>query len=272
MDNSMYVRAFFRGGMGILLGILVLGMQGCSKPVAEAPSGEKKAPAASEAPSEATAPPIQAQEPAKSPALDVPSLVARINGADDMIEWHAQRAAYLAQAGRDSEVDAALAARETALLAQSPALPISEKLELVALDWKLDGGASSEGTDENFEIAWLFKVKNKIELEEDHDMLLQIRGWFDKSHQHYFDPDANYFQLTYKLSPPVSEWEADSYQLVTRKTYRKVPNVPYRLHTFFENVRKTEEGSWASDGTYGQIANSGWHADLGVESAPTAQQ
>lgn len=272
MDNSMYTRAFVRGSIGFFLGVVVLGLQGCSKPVAEAPSGEKKAPAASEAPSEATAPPIQAQEPAKSPALDVPSLVARINGAEDMIDWHAQRAAYLAQADRDSEVDAALATREAALLAQSPALPISEELELVALDWALDGESSAEGKDENFRATWLFKVKKKIELEEGVDVRLILRGWFDKAHQHYFGPDDKYFQLTYKLVPPISDWEAGSYHLVALKTYRKVPNLPYRLHTFLEKVRQTEDGGLTPGGRHGEIADSGWRADLGAAAAPPAQQ
>jgi len=262
-------------GVGLLLGMGVLVLSGCGKKTTEPDSPKDNAEGA---PAAVAPAPTEMSEPAETPtpqpeeALDVPALLDKIANAKDMLQWYGIRTAYLASGSKNQEVDAALAARETALLSDTPVLPISEDLDLIAIDWKLDGSASSEGKEETFDVTWLFRPNEKIVQEADRDMRLVLRGWFDKAHQHYFKPDEKYFQLTYTLVQPVSEWDAGSYQLVTQKTYRKLPNLPYRMHTFFTKVRKTEEGDWAPDGRYGEIADAGWKADLGGGAAEPAQQ
>jgi len=247
--------------LGIVVGAAVLTLPGCNRPEATpSPADDRELVTGADS---VSAKPARAPEPAPTATLDAPALLARLAAADTMLAWYDVQAAYQAQGGGIPEVDAALAAREAELLAKTPALLISEELDLIAVNWKLDGIESAEGKEEAFLVTWLFRPKKDIVQEAGHDVRLVLRGWFDKAHQQYFAADEKYFQLTYTLKPPVADWEAGSYQLVKQKTYRKVPNIPYRLHTFFTKVRKTEEGDWVPQGRYGQIADSGWKADLG---------
>lgn len=241
--------------------VLVPGCGDATKPAPATQAGDTVKETAEAKPADSGAP---AAAPEQS--LDVPALLAGISGAKDMFAWYAARETYKAGETANAGIDAALKARESELLAEVPAVPISADLDLVGLDWKLDGTESAEGQKDSFFVTWLFRVNKDIVLEGDHDLKLVLRGWFDKAHQHYFDKDQQHFQLTYSLTPPVTEWKAGTYQRVSRKTYKQVPNVPYRLHTIFSET--TAAGDYVS--RYGEFADSGWFADIGKVPAPVS--
>ena len=114
-------------------------------------------------------------------------------------------------------------------------------------------------------------MKKSVVVEENNDIWLVLRGWFDKSHRHYFEANQDYlqrgyFELTYSLDPPLAAWEPGSYQRVVRRSYKKLPNVPYRFQNYFNGVRKDERGNWVSTGRWGEFSEIGWRADLGEAS------
>lgn len=199
-----------------------------------------------------------------APALDVPALLGKIGDAQDIIGWYRARESYVATGETNPEVEAALSAREAELLAANPAMPITESLDLLELQWKLDGESSAEGREDTFVVTWLFRVNKPVPVAEGHDVKLVLRGWFDKAHQQYFKENEKYVDLTYALDPPLSEWKAGSYHLISNKTYRKLPNLPYRLHTYFSELKQGDDGNWVFAGRLGEAADAGWHADLGA--------
>lgn len=202
-------------------------------------------------------------------APDFSVSLQQIAAAEDFFGWFAAREAYLAGTARSPEVDAALQAKETELQAKSPARPINDSLDIVAFDWKLDGANSSEGKKENFSTRWIIHKKAAIELPEGDEVQLILRGWPDKSHQNYLEgvgqADNKYFELSFWLKPTLSEIEPGSYFLVERKTYKQIPNVPYRMHTFFSQLKKKEDGNWSYVGRYGVLIDLGWFADTGQQ-------
>lgn len=209
---------------------------------------------------------------AEKPAADFSATLAKVAVSEDMFSWYAVRQEYLAGTERSPEVDNALTAKETELLAKVPARPINDALDLVAFNWKLDGTASAEGQKETFAIKWLFKKKQAIQFPAGEDVQLILRGWPDKAHQHYLEgvgqADNKYFEVSYGLKPKLAEWKEGDYQLVEQKTYTKLPNVPYRVHTFFSQLKKNDEGKWVYVGPFGQRPDLGWFADLGATPAP----
>lgn len=220
------------------------------------------------------APVMEAQAPVaeKAAAPDFSAVLTKVAASEDMFAWYAARQAYLSGTERNPEVDSTLAAKETELLAKSPARPINDALELVAFNWKLDGKDSAEGQKETFAVTWLFKKKQAIQFPEGEDVQLILRGWPDKAHQHYLEgvgqADNKYFEVSYGLKPKLTEWKEGDYQLVEQKTYTKLPNVPYRMHTFFSQLKKNDEGKWVYVGPFGKRPDLGWFADLGATQAP----
>ncbi len=220
------------------------------------------------------APPVEAPaQVAEQPAApDFSATLAKIAAAEDMLAWYAVRQEYNGGSERSPEVDAALSAKESELLAKAPARAINDALDLVAFNWKLDGTTSAEGQKETFAVTWLFKKKQAIQFSEGEDVQLILRGWPDKAHQHYLEgvgqADNKYFELSYGLKPKLAQWKEGDYQIVEQKTYKKLPNVPYRVHTFFSQLKKNDEGKWVYVGPYGQRPDLGWFADLGATQAP----
>ena len=245
---------------GLLLGALLActgSLAGCAPKTSSAPAPE--VPAAVEKP----VAPAVAETP---PAPDLSATLQKAAACEDLFSWYGVREQYLAGAARGAEVDAALSAKEAELLAKTPAKAFNDSLEVVAFDWKLAGSGSSEGKKENFNARWLFRKKGPIALPAGDDVQLILRGWPDKAHQHYLEgvgqADNKYVELTFWLKPPLSEIEAGAYFLVERKTYRPLPNVPYRMHTFFSQMKKKEDGSWGYVGRFGELADFGWFAGL----------
>ncbi len=215
--------------------------------------------------------PVKTETPAapvEAPAApDFSATLQKISACEDMFAWYSVREAYLAGTERGAEVDAALAAKEAELVVKTPAKALHETLDLVAFDWKLEGSDSAEGKPENFNMRWLFHVKAPIVLPADEDIQLVLRGWPDKAHQNYLEgigqADNKYFEISFWLKPRIVESEAGSYYLVERKTYKEVPNVPYRMHTFFSQLKKKEDGGWGFVARFGASIDMGWFADTG---------
>ena len=220
------------------------------------------------------APAIESPAPAaeKPTAPDFTATLAKVAASEDMIAWYTVRQEYMSGAERSPEVDSALSAKEAELLAKVPVRPINDALDLVAFNWKLDGTASAEGQKETFAVTWMFKKKQAIQFPAGEDVQLILRGWPDKAHQHYLEgvgqADNKYFELSYGLKPKLAEWKEGEYQIVEQKTYKKLPNVPFRIHTFFSQLKKNDEGKWVYVGPYGQRPDLGWFADLGATQAP----
>jgi hypothetical protein len=193
--------------------------------------------------------------------------ISKIEASKDMFEWYGLQTSYKEAQGDSEDVEAALAAKEAELLKKKPAVPVTDALKLVAFNWKLLGSASTEGKEEKFQAQWLFHKSGSITFAKDEDVTLVLRGWLDAAHMHYFPEDKGgdprYFELNWSIRPSINNWSVGEYYLVTRETYNPVPNVPYRIHTFFAQVKKDEEGNWKSQGTYGEHLDLGWHADLG---------
>lgn len=246
---------------GLLLGALLActgSLAGCGAKTSSAPAPE--VPAAVEKP-------VASAVAEAPPAPDLSATLQKVAACEDLFSWYGVREEYLAGAARGAEVDAALSAKEAELLAKTPAKAFNDSLEVVAFDWKLDGEGSAEGKKEDFVIRWLFHKKGQVDLPVDEEVQLILRGGPDKAHLHYLEglgqADKNYFELSFWLKPRLSEVEAGAYFLVERKTYRPLPNVPYRMHTFFSQMKKKEDGSWGYLGRFGEPADLGWLADVG---------
>lgn len=228
--------------------------------------GAKTGESAPEAPKKVEAPAPAA--PVAAPAApDLATSLQNVASAQDFFSWYSARESYLSGAARSPEVDAALAAKETELLAKTPARAFNDALELVAFDWKLEGENSAEGKKENFTGRWLLHKKGPVTLGADEEVQLILRGWPDKSHQNYLEgvgqADNKYFELSFSLKPRLADVENGAYFLVERKTYKQLPNVPYRMHTFFSQLKKKDDGSLAYVGRFGESADLGWMADTG---------
>lgn len=249
--------------------VTILSFAGCSKPAD--PSSVPAATGSSEALPEATNPSVaEAGEPIASEAnmsTEATALLGDIEAAADIFEWYDVYTRARALEPRVAELDAALEKKRVTLMRGAPAIPISDAIELAGFKWKLQGAESSEGKFETFSASWLFHKKSEITFEKNEDVKLILRGWLDESHMHYFAPDKGgdprYFEYNWSLRPSINQWETGEYHLVTRETYKQVPNVPYRIHTFFTSVKQDEAGDWKSQGAYGERLDLGWHADLG---------
>ena len=250
---------------GVMVFGAVLTIAGCS------PSpGNGEPPAARSAPA-ANTPATTASTGAPAILLDRAKLLADIAGARDMFAWYNAYTRCKGAGVTDPEVNSALSKAREALLKKKPAMAITDSLDLVAFDWKLDGTESVEGKNETFVVHWLYFKKGGIKLGEDQGLRLVVRGWLDKAFLHYYTPDQGqnprYFEMTWKLNPNMDAWKTGEYHLVTQKTYRPIPNVPYRIYTYLAAVKKADDGVWRGKGTYGKSLDLGWHADLGQESA-----
>lgn len=216
------------------------------------------------------APAVETPAPvAETPAApDFSATLAKVAASEDMFAWYSVRQEYLAGTGRSPEVDAALSAKEAELLAKTPARLVNDALEIVAFKWKLDGKASAEGKLENFSASWLFRAKQDIQLPAGVDVKLVLRGWPDKVHRHYLTEagrkEDRYFETTYDFTPPLGEWKAGNYYLLERRVKAAIPNVPYRIHTIYSQVKKNEDGTGGGyAGPYAELTDLGWFADLG---------
>ena len=212
-------------------------------------------------------PPAAAPEIA-APAVDSAVLLKRVEGCGDLFAWHAVRSEYLADTGRDAAVDTALAVKEQELLAKTPGWSVNDALQIVAFSWDLDGEAPPESEAENFTATWLFKAKQDIQLAPGIDVKFVLRGWPDPSHRHFLKEagrkEDRYFEFTYDFTPPLDEWKAGSYYRIECKIKSKLPNVPYRIHTVYSQVKKNEDGtSGGFAGPYAELTDLGWFADLG---------
>jgi predicted small lipoprotein YifL len=221
-----------------------------------------------DAPTPETPPKVETPAPAAPAALDVSAVLQKVSGSEDLFSWHTAREAYLAGTARDAEVDTALSAKEAELRTKTPGWPVNDALEILAFDWKFDGGESSEGKPANFTAKWLFHAKQDIQLPADVAVKLVLRGWPDKAHRHYLTEagrkEDRYFETTYDFTPPLGEWKAGNYYLVERRVKASLPNVPYRIHTVYSQVKKKEDGtSGGYAGPYAALTDLGWFADLG---------
>lgn len=214
-----------------------------------------------------TATPAVTTPVAAEPAVDSSALLKQIEGCADMLAWHAVQSEYLAGTGRDAAVDTALAAKEQELLAKTPGWSVNDALQIVAFNWDLDGEVSSEGKAENFTATWLFKAKQDVQLAPGIEVKQVLRGWPDASHRHYLKEagrkEERYFEFTYDFTPALGEWKAGNYYRIERKIKSKLPNVPYRIHTVYSQVKKNEDGTTSFAGPYAELTDLGWFADLG---------
>lgn len=243
-----------------LIGLALAGtvlVNGCTKaPQSETPAKDG-----------ATSAPAAAAPAPAAPAVDSAALLKKVEGCADMLAWQTVQSEYLAGTGRDAAVDTALAAKEQELLAKTPGWSVNDALQIVAFKWDLDGEASAEGKAENFTATWLFKAKQDVQLAPGIDVKLVLRGWPDASHRHYLKEagrkEDRYFEVTYDFTPPLGEWKAGNYYRIERKIKSKLPNVPYRIHTVYSQVKKNEDGTTGFAGPYAELTDLGWFADLG---------
>lgn len=250
--------------------LVVLGLQGCDKPEpvpapsatnADAPVTPEPAPAQKDAGVETP----EAAPGEEMAAIDAPALVQEIEGAEDFFAWATARDTYQALGKALPEVEEALSTRETALLRDHPPIPVNEHLEIVEFDWAIDGESAGTAERETFRASWVFKVNEPIVLPDRHDVRLVLRCSFDASHQQYFEEEKRDTELTFAINPPITTWEAGSYQSIEFTTYRKLPNIPYRIQTIFSLVKKDENDNWVYVERYGTAASHGWQASLGQE-------
>lgn len=260
---------FGRSGALILALLISFGsfsLAGCKGSPADNASGNETAaaPAGEEAASAAPAATEVPEEPAAAPSAIT---TARIEASENMVDWYQLHAEYAATGTRDEALDSAFAAKETALLAKKPAMPVNDKLELVAFDWVLDGSDSAEGKNENFTAHWLFRKTQETALGPDRRVVLVLRGWVDKAHQDYLksdkNPEGRYFEKTYSLDPGIDAWETGKYHLISKEIRPAIPNLPYRMQSIFPQMKKKDDDSWEGDGRFAELLDMGWYADLG---------
>lgn len=63
--------------------------------------------------------------------------------------------------------------------------------------------------------------------------------------------------------PPSTRKKKGGITWCLKKTYRPVPNVPYRMFTSFSEQEKQEDETWQYVGQFGDRVESEWHVDLG---------
>ena len=257
--------------LGMILGVGIL-FAGCDKPP-ETPQDEKtpatkvetEVPAKTETkePSVMGTPSAEADVPVLSQGLTVIDIAS----AEDWFAWYELRDEYRKSATSSKQTEQAFENREKELRKATPTKAFNELLELVAFDWRMQSEDPGEGNNATFLASWLFHKKGDINLEPDHQVSLILRGRPDKSHRNYLpreqDRSNSYFELTYALKPSIDVWEKGEYHLFTKRTYRQLPNIPYKMRTFFSEVRKKEDGSWGYVRPYGDRLDMGWYVDLG---------
>ena len=250
------------GVVGIVAASCIVALQGCNKSESTPP------PTANPESATATTTPkvmeVKTPEAPVAPALDVSAVLKDIANSKSLLDWYQIRVAYEAHESQNAEIDAALDAREQELAPASNPKAMSDSLDLIDLSWQLAGDdTSEEGRLGKFRVTWLFRVKAPITVEPDQAIRLVLRGWIDKAHREHFEGDKQFVEFTYDLVPPLTSSKAGSYYLVERTTYTEIPNVPYRLHTFFSISTKSDDGKWTYVGPYGKPVDSGWFADAG---------
>lgn len=197
------------------------------------------------------------------------AMIDEIAAVDDFFKWFELRAKYRDSREPSADVEAALATKEVELREKEPAKPISDALELVAFDWKMQGEDPGSGKSTTFNISWLFYKKGPIHFEPNHETLLILRGTPDKSHARYLADEQNLkrdnFQFEWIHRPPndLDGWEEGEYILQVKKGRYPVPNVPHRMDTWFRGRRNNDDGSRIDLHRYGQLLDLGWHVDLG---------
>ena len=195
------------------------------------------------------------------------SLLSEIALADSLMKWFKIRTKYRETGEQNRHIEAALSKKEQELLENELAAPINDLLELVAFDWKMNGEEPRDDRRATFLVSWLFRTRGAIGFAPGHKVQLVLCGRPDRSHARHFMTETSrkksYFEFTWDLLPSIVTWDKGEYYLVTKKTYRPVPNVPYRMTTFFSEVKKKEDGKWVYLGPYGaRILIPGWRVDL----------
>lgn len=187
-----------------------------------------------------------------------PSELAReIGQAEDFFRWFELRESVLRRRLDHPEVDKALLDAEKRLLTHHPPQPIHEKLELVGFRWwihsmRTDGLA-------RYRANWIFRVSDKIELEEGDSLRLILDARPKPDHAHLLvyerEREQGTLQGTLRLDPPIGEWEPGSYHFL--RTPFAAPLVPFRMETYF--IRKNGDrilGQW------GRRIDLGWYVNF----------
>lgn len=251
----------------VLLGMAIGALNVAAQDADDANEGAETAEVAAEAAAEpAVLEPQDQAESATAPiAEDDKDIMALIDACHTLIEW------YNVREGVEEispAVQAALDAKEKALLEKSPPVPINGSLDLADFAWELSSTEGENAEEGKFTVSWLFHKKGEIKFEPGHTTQIVLRGTPDKAHVRLFtDPshaEKGYFQFTWDLDAPMDTWATDEYYLLRRDTNKIVPNVPYRMRTSFSEIQPTEEGAWGYVGPYGERINlDGWYASLG---------
>lgn len=257
--------------LGVILGVGTL-FAGCGKPDE---TGKKPATQiGTKVPVNAAPEQKSPDKPASDPRAQTPesgerpeSPVDRIVKVDNFFRWFEIRTKYRETGEQNVDVEAALSKKEQELLEKQPAQKISDSLEFVAFDWKVKSVNPDDAKSVTFQASWLFHTKGSIILEPDHVVSLILRGRPDKSHLNYLprerDRKNGYFEFSYDLNPSIDTWEKGEYHLVSYRAYRPLPNIPYRIQTFFSERKKKEDGTTEGLGGYGDRIVPGWYVDLG---------
>ena len=75
--------------------------------------------------------------------------------------------------------------------------------------------------------------------------------------------EKGYFELYGALSPQSARGKKESIYLVTKKTYKLLPNIPYSMLTSFSESEKRVDGSWQYSSRFKERLNLSCYMDLG---------
>lgn len=248
--------------LGGILGVGAL-LAGCGG------SGETEKQTAGEAETTAPAKAVKKANAHESDAEHVGLSVEGIALTDNFFDWLELRTKYREAGQRNVDIETALATKENELREKEPPKPITDALQLVAFDWKMQGEDPGPGKSTIFNISWLFYKKGAIHFEPNHETILLIHGRPDKSHARYLavegHPYSDFFHFQWVLKPPndLDAWEEGEYTLLTRRASKPVPNVPHRMETWLRGRRNNEDGSRTDLYRYGKLQDLGWYVDLG---------
>jgi hypothetical protein len=195
------------------------------------------------------------------------AFVSEVKACESLIEWHQLKMIAAEQNLQSTDIVTAISETKVKLLSLAEIHSVTDSLDLVAFDWNL---AETAGpiTHATFIASWLFYKKGSVEFSPDRRVLLVLRGFATTMHKEYFENEVHRekgsFTFCWLLKPTIDEWEIGNYYLVTKRTYRPVPNIPYRLVTSFsKSKRNKDDNDWRFAGVFGEPLVLGWHVDQG---------
>jgi len=232
-------------GVGILFAGCGEAPQPAKKPVTKV---ETKAPATTVTPvktPEKQAEKVGAPQPANAVVSKKPAPIPeKIADCQDLIQLH-EKVAKLKSAGTlSSNVSAEIDRKHEALLAQAKVVHFTEKLDLLAVDFRMIGPDKARIS---------FLLRPNVQLTSDYK--IGLNAAVDKAQEKQLSAKADVANLceilTFWPTPQTTKWAPGEEILIT--TEANLKPIPYRLGI----------GFYAQDHRLGDYLELGWYADLG---------